>query len=353
MKMASAFANFGHDVVVIAKKGKNCAIGIELFEYYGVKMNFKIVRGTYPNIKFGWIIWGLLKLRIVRRIKPDLVFARDSFGALLSALVGFDVFFEVHSAPHGRDKIIFKFLFLLKRIKKIVTISKALSDYLSKKYKIPDGKIIVARDAVDQSWLNRSVDRLGGRDELGYHKSDFIVGYSGSLYKGRGIELIIEVAKRQPLSKFLVIGGPDIERKRFVILAKNLGLNNLQFIEYIQTSLLPKYLYSCDILVMPYQPNFKTADNGPDTSKFMSPLKMFEYMATGKPIIASNLEVLREVLVNEKNSLLVEPDNTSQWCDAIERLKSDSPLTRNLGLNARADVRKFTWSKRSNSILNE
>ena len=103
---------------------------------------------------------------------------------------------------------------------------------------------------------------------------------------------------------------------------------------------------------MPYQRKFKTANDGPDTSKFMSPLKMFEYMATGKPIIASNHDVIKEILSNEKNSLLVEPDNISQWCNAIKKLKSDSKLAYNLGKNAKDDVRKFTWSERSKMILN-
>ncbi len=103
---------------------------------------------------------------------------------------------------------------------------------------------------------------------------------------------------------------------------------------------------------MPYQRKLETANKGPDTSKYMSPLKMFEYLATGKPIIASNLEVIKEILVNERNALLFEPDNISKWCDAIERLKSDSQFACNLGVNARDDVRRFTWSERSNRILN-
>ena len=103
---------------------------------------------------------------------------------------------------------------------------------------------------------------------------------------------------------------------------------------------------------MPYQKNLKTANNGPNTSKFMSPLKMFEYMSSGKSIISSNLDVIKEILVNEKTALLVDPDNSSQWCNAIERLKSDSKLAHSLGIIAKDNVRKFTWSERSKMILN-
>jgi glycosyltransferase involved in cell wall biosynthesis len=353
MKMASAYSSLGHDVTVIAKKGDSCTNGIELFEYYGVKKNFEIVRRTYPEVKLGWIVWGLLMLKIVVKTKPDLVFARDSFGALLSALIGFNVFFEVHSPPHGRDKIIYNFLLHLNHVRRIVVISRALQDYLLKQYNIKENKIIVAPDAVDQSWLDMSIDKVESRRQLGYGEGDCVIGYSGSLYHGRGIELIMEIAKRHQLDKFIIIGGPDEERERFIIIAKSLGLNNLQFIGYIPNSLLPKYLFSCDILLMPYQRKLETANKGPDTSKYMSPLKMFEYMAIGKPIIASNLEIIKEILVEERNSLLVEPDNISQWCNAIEKLKSDSNLALNLGENARDDVIRFTWSERTKRILHD
>jgi len=352
MKMANAFANLGHEVILIAIEGDRSIESSKLFENYGVKNHFKIIRTTYPRVKLGWIVWGLHMLRIIKKTRPDLIFARDSFGALLSALIGFNVFFEVHSPPHGRDKIIYKFLLHLNHVRRIVAISRALQDNLLKEYGIKGKKIIVAPDGVDESWLNMNIDNTESRKQLGYSKSDCVIGYSGSLYQGRGIELIMEVAKRRTSDKFLIIGGPDEERERFVIIAKSLELNNFQFIGYIPNSLLPQYLFSCDILLMPYQRKLETANKGPDTSKYMSPLKMFEYLATGKPIIASNLEVIKEILVNERNALLFEPDNISKWCDAIERLKSDSQFACNLGVNARDDVRRFTWSERSNRILN-
>lgn len=353
MKMANAFASLGHDVVVIARKTDKCIESDDLFENYGVEKNFKIVRVLYPKVKLGWIIWGLLSLKIVKKINPDLVFSRDSFGALLSALIGFNVFFEVHGAAHGRDKIIFKLLFQLKHIRRVVAITKALQVYLLKQYGIQENKIIVAPDAVDQSWLDMNIDNVESRRQLSFGKDDYVIGYSGSLYQGRGIELILEIAKKRPSEQFLVIGGPDEERERFVITAKSFGLNNLQFFGYVPNSQLPKYLFSCNILLMPYQRKLETANKGPDTSKYMSPMKMFEYMASGKPIIASNHDVIKEILVNERNSLLVEPDNISKWCDAIERLKSDSQLSRTLGVNARDDVKRFTWSERTKIILDD
>jgi glycosyltransferase involved in cell wall biosynthesis len=352
MKMASAFANLGHEVVVIALEGDSSIDSLELYENYGVKNNFKVIRSTYPKVKLGWILWGFLMLRIVIKEKPNLIFARDSFGALLSAFIGRNVFFEVHGAPHGRDKILFTFLFSLKRIRKIVIISKSLRDYLYGRYRIDNSKIVVAPDAVDQSWITMRENVSVFRKELGYRESDLLIGYTGSLYKGRGIELILEIAKHRPQDKFIIIGGPSNEREVFITKAKKSGLNNIRFKNYVPHNLLPQYLFSCDILLMPYQKKLKTANNGPDTSKFMSPIKMFEYMASGKPIIASNLNVIKEVLENERNSLLVESDKVSQWCNAIRKLASNPKLANRLGKHAKNDARKFTWSERVKLILN-
>ena len=352
MKMANAFANLGHEVILIAIDGDKSIDSSELFEKYGVKNHFKIIRTTYPKVKFGWIIWGFRMLSIIVKTKPDLIFSRDSFGAFLSALIGYNVFFEVHGAPHGRDKILYKFLFPLKRIKKIVVISISLRDYLCKRFSI-DNKIIIAPDAVDESWITKDKNVIGYKEQLGYRKKDFLIGYTGSLYKGRGIELIMELAKIFSSDEFLIIGGPSKEREDFVEQAKIFELNNISFNKYVPHALLPNYLFICDILLMPYQRKLRTANNGPNTSKFMSPLKMFEYMATGKPIIASNLDVIKEILEDERNSLLVEPDNVSEWCNAINKLKSDSNLAYSIGKVATEDVKKFTWSERSKMILRD
>lgn len=351
IKMASYFAKLGHEVILTAIKGEPKINFNKIFERYGVKNNFKIILKNYPKIKFGWILWGLFILKIVFKSKPDLVFSRDSFGAFLSALFGFDVLFEVHGAAHGRDKILFKFLFPLKRIKKIIVISKSLKEYLCQHYRFDHNKIIIAPDAVDDAWVEEEKIVESQKKALGFNSNDFVLGYIGNLYKGRGIKLIINLAKLLPEDKFVLIGGPKNVLKIYNKIIFDLGIQNICFKDYVPHSSLPKYLFSCDILLMPYQKQLKTANDGPDTSKFMSPLKMFEYMSAGKPIIASNHKVIKEVLINKKNALLVEPDKINEWYDSIIKLKSDPKLSNSLGKTAKNHVKKYTWSKRTKLIL--
>ena len=107
----------------------------------------------------------------------------------------------------------------------------------------------------------------------------------------------------------------------------------------------PEHLAACDILVSPHVPN-------PDRTPFFgSPTKLFEYMASEVPIVASDLPALTEILTHERNALLVQPDDPTALADGIRRLIDDPALAARLARNARLDVEKFTWNKRAERIL--
>ena len=105
---------------------------------------------------------------------------------------------------------------------------------------------------------------------------------------------------------------------------------------------LPFYQQSCDILLMPF----------PDTEHYrfyMSPLKMFEYMASSRPIVATDLPSIREVL-NEKNSVLIKSDNPNELAVAIKELVDNPVFGAALAKQARKDVENYTWEKRAEKI---
>jgi glycosyltransferase involved in cell wall biosynthesis len=174
------------------------------------------------------------------------------------------------------------------------------------------------------------------------------MGYLGHLYPGRGIEVLIGMARSVPEADVHIVGGTDrdISAWRATQLPDNVFLHG-----YVPHSRVGAYLSRFDILAAPYQRQVFT-DGGVETSTVMSPLKLFEYMACGKPILCSDLPVLREVLSPGEDALLVPPDDIRAWADAVRTLERDAELRTRLGSAARDKfLRKHTWVSRAAAVL--
>jgi len=128
-------------------------------------------------------------------------------------------------------------------------------------------------------------------------------------------------------------------------------LTNVQFIGFVPNAELPLYQAACDVLLMPYQHQVAVSSGG-DIAEFCSPLKMFEYMATGRMIISSDLPVLREVL-NERNAAFCAPEDEVAWQAALERAVSDPSWRLGLGQQARQDVEQYSWPRRVQRVVGD
>ncbi len=112
---------------------------------------------------------------------------------------------------------------------------------------------------------------------------------------------------------------------------------------------LPLYQAACDVLLMPYQQKV-AASSGGDIARYLSPMKLFEYLACQRPIVSSDLAVLQEVL-NPQNAILAPADDPAAWERAIQSLRSDPELRNRLASQARQDAQRYTWETRARRIL--
>jgi len=153
-----------------------------------------------------------------------------------------------------------------------------------------------------------------------------------------------------PEVSFLLVGGEPEEVTRVRAAAQSKDLANVILTGFVPNTELPRYHAACDVFLMPYQRRV-AASSGGDIARYLSPMKLFEYMACGRPILCSDLPVLREVL-NPENALLLPPEDAGAWVTALESLKSD-PLRRS-ALEARtlSEVKSYTWERRAQLILN-
>ena len=169
------------------------------------------------------------------------------------------------------------------------------------------------------------------------------------MYEGRGIEIIIELSRKIDDVLFLVYGGNEVDVER---LKQKHSNKNLMFMGYVENSMARKMMLSVDILLMPYQKEVSIGLKGHDTARWMSPMKMFEYMATKNPIISSNLPALREVLINGENAILVQCDNVLDWENAIKNIILDKELSDKISNNAYCDYKeKYNWDIRAKKII--
>lgn len=232
----------------------------------------------------------------------------------------------------------------------VVAISQTLADELTS-HGLPAARILVAHDGIDLERFAEPISPQAAREKLrrldasiAPGDGEFVVGYCGHLYVGRGIEMLIECARRRPQWKFLMIGGIDKHVAKYRALAGEKKVNNMIFTGHINNSALSHYLWSCDALTMPYE-------NARDHSGFMSPMKMFEYMASGRAIVSADWPQIREVLRDGQNALLHGRGDVDELENALHRLANDPLLRDQLAHNALQDVGNYTWDERARRIL--
>jgi len=342
MKMCAAFARNGHRTVLVCRHYGQPDVG-DVYEYYGVGGDFAIVSVRSVTTKGA----GILALPRVRRVlrqydaEDHLVYARDIYGATLAARMGYRVVYESHGLPYNRlIGHLERSLFRSPGFLKLVVISNALGDLYAARFKMPR-TFAVCHDAAD-------VPSSFGDGDYTWpcNRNGLQIGYVGHLYEGRGIDIILECARRLPEHDFHIVGGTE----RDVDAWRKQGPANVYFHGYVSPRQTSVVRSKCDVLLMPYQAKLHIAGRKLSTSSWMSPLKLFEYMSSGKAIIASALPVIREVL-NGDNSILVPPDDVETWVDALRQCESPACRLR-LGANAyNCFLAKYTWDRRVDEVL--
>ena len=253
----------------------------------------------------------------------DIYYTRDSVTAVLLLLMGKGgsgrVFFESHSFPSSWIGLMLQ-RWLLPRLDGLTVLNELLSQSYTDLLNVPL-RVEVVSDAADIGAFGKCSKDEARRD-LGISKTGFLVMYVGQMYKWKGVETLLESAA------FL---SDDVR-----ILQKT-GTRAVNLVGYVPPTRIATYLAAADVLALP------NSGEAVVSRYYTSPLKLFEYMAAERPIVASDLPALREIVAHEENALLVPPDDARALAAAVERLRSDVVLARRLAVNARRIVASYTW----------
>ncbi len=349
MKMCDAFSSHGHDVELYARKGESMKKG-DPFLRYGVRSVFPIHFFVWPKLRVvGPVIYVLrVFFHLLRSPAPDLFYSRYIYLIYLASFLKIPCIYEAHVFPTSPVHRLAEIFFMRRRtFHRLVVISDALKrDYLEACSALQPRMVVVAHDGADIPPEN-GADSF--RRETGKEQDKLRIGYVGQLYPGRGMEIIEQLAPRFPELEFHVVGGRDEDLNLW---KERTGFPNLIFHGYVNPGDVGGYYRRFDIMLAPLL-NKVTLEGGKgDISRWTSPLKVFEYMAHGKAIMASDLPVLREVLQNGVTAVMVPPGDINAWAVALKDLAQDGALIARLGLAARRLLEEeFTWDRRVIRVL--
>jgi glycosyltransferase involved in cell wall biosynthesis len=349
MKMAEAFSELGIDVTLrglfalktwlIARIKKEWPD--DYWDFYGVRPNFRIIRLINPRIDIN----GYLSPQLIRFSKYDLVITRNLLAANLLVNYGVPTLYELHDLEHDLQNRHSKPLLGRDRdssLLGIISISQVMGDKLIQ-LGFPIEKLMIAHDGVNLGQFAPNFSKSELREQIGLPPNDFIALYSGQRYAADNRLLLTQCASNLPHITFCVLGGSSDDLREFKELIELRKIPNIHLQGYVPNSLVPKFLMASDLLLMPYSDKI--------ANSCMSPLKMFEYMASRTPIISTDLPQIREVLINDKNAVLVEPDNLDRFIEAIPRIAQDTTLGKQLGEQAFIDVQQYDWKSRAHRII--
>ncbi len=346
-KISDEFRQICDEFVCVILGGRNVENKAhEIADFYGLKGTFNIIGLEPPkikivnsNLKFAWDAG-----RIIKREKPDVVITRDPLTAFFSVMMYHrETVLDLHADLRyqcGKSQYFFHLKrFIYNKKFHITVITKALKMYYVEHFKFDANKIRVLPDGVNfEAFARADAKQLEGKT--------LRLGYVGGFQKDKGIDTIGQLTNILPQLTFYLIGGS--REKAEAETGIKFG-DNAIFYEYMGNKDVPSYIKGMDAVLLPNRES--QICWGWEIGKFTSPLKMFEYMASGVPIIASDVSALREIL-NEKNCFLVHnPNDVQDWKKVIEYVLENKTEATQKAEAAMMDVQEYTWRKRAEGML--
>jgi len=357
-ELLRALKKLGHRVFSISPHPLPYVKGIVDY-FYTIKPFIKKIRPTeVANILYNFSFYGKA-LCILEREKPDFIYQRYLLYSIAGVKVAKKLKIPIVMEFNGSDVRLskeFGTLFMpekfanfmerkiLKQSDVIVTVSRVLKEELLN-IGIPMKSVYVIPNAADPTRFTPSTNGGEIRKQLGL-TDKIVVGYFGAFHRWHGVEVLVKAFQksfgRNKNIHLVLVGTGELyeDIKKLIMREKLTDVVTLTgVVPYTEVS---KYMAMCDICTAPFLPVERF---------FFSPIKIFEYMAVAKAIIASKIGQIGEVLKDGESAILVEAGDRSALSEAILGLAKNPELRERLGNVARKEVEKYTWERNAEKIL--
>lgn len=368
MKMCEAFSHNAAEVILVHPyrvQSKEMEDVTDIWDYYGVEEKFRIIclpcidlavilkilpkffekpwfliqSLSYAVVAFLWLLFQKLNYN-------DIIYSRDQFSLVLilafKRFIRVPIFYEAHVFPQSKKKLA---IFLFSRVDGLIVITKKLKEFYIKAG-VPVEKVFVAPDGVDLKMFSTNYSKEVARRKLGLPLDRRLILYTGQLFTWKGVYTLAKSGNFiNKNGNIIIVGGmvEDVKELHRYLIEENIW--NVELKGFVRPSLVFLYIQAADVLVLPNSAHEEISRN------FTSPLKMFEYMASKRPIVASDLPSIREILHDDENAILVEPDNPKALADGIIRVLEDREVAFRISQQAYSDVQHFSWDERSKRII--
>ncbi len=346
-EMCNAFIRSHHSVALCTMRyfSKNFLLNTirsqhkldEKIKLISIALPFLIVLG---RVGYGMqiLVFTVLSLCYKDIRSADVIMTRDEIIAIVYGLLGKKVIFEVHT---HRGQMWWKFL---PKTVTIVSISKGLA-HVVQKYVGIKHKILISPDGVNLDYFKDLPDKESLRKTLGIPKDSYCIVYTGHLYAWKGIHTLLQalqfLRKNNPNILCYIVGGTEYDQQNLKKIYDEQGIN---FVGHIDHTKVPQYLRAGDVLVLP------NSAQSLISREYTSPLKLFEYLAAGTPIVASDLPSVREI-VDESSVYFMEPDSVLSCAEAIMSALRTTPERKAKLDTAQKIIKDYTWDARVHAIM--
>jgi len=350
MKVCNAFCDLQHEIRLWVPGSKPHVDWNDLALMYGIQNKFPVHWLRSPRFlrRYDFAMCAVIA---GWRWNADLYYIWPLQAAAIASASNLPTALEMHDRPRGRfGPRLFRWFLRARGASRLLPITETLRKWLSVTYdtELVEPFTVISPMGVNLRRYEDFPEPEQARSQLNLPEK-FTVGYTGHLYPGRGLDLLYELAIRNPEIQFLWVGGEPEAIQNWRVRMVEERVNNIHIQGFVPNEELPLYQAACEVLAMPYEQKVSISSGG-DTAAFASPMKTFEYLAAGRVIFSSDLPVLMEVL-NPSNAVILPIQNVNAWDNALKEISKDPSKRSSLGQRAKEDVLKYSWLERAKRSL--
>lgn len=343
MAVCEAFSTEGYEVIMLAPQRKNSLTG-DAFAFYGKDRNFTITYISSPDfVAYGPIgfllttwVFSFLAIKKALFMDFDIVYSRDGRALWLLSWLNKKFIWELHD-----DERRWWARRVFKRSLGAVFTNKALA-LLHEPLFSKGFRSLVAPNGFDLNAFKKQNTQQELKQRLGLSLVRKQVVYAGHLYPYKGVHTLADVARNMSGIDFIFVGGTTEDLKHFR--TENGLQKNIYILGHQPHDKVFSYLCAADLLILPNSGKEKFS------SLYTSPIKLFEYMGSGTPIVASDLPSVREI-VSEKEVIFFTPDDSESLKRSIQFAFTNPEILEQNSARAKELAKSFSWESRAKKII--